>query len=166
MPDPTSSSSPGGVHVGTFAPRQEDAGASPAAPTSRPTRNPDEARLSGESVDLCMVCEAKPFGPGDEAMCVECRQDFTDRCDTVTDPIEIVLNRHQRAVVSTPDRQICICLWAMDGGPALHRRHVAAAIYEVLDDDGPRPWIIGPKSGAQRAMEIAGAPPSGRQSDG
>jgi hypothetical protein len=66
--------------------------------------------------------------------------DCPDGWVTVVDPVEIILSQHQRLPFSTADQQFCMCHDDFVGGPALHRRHVAALIYEALGLDGPQPW--------------------------
>lgn len=105
----------------------------------------------------CPICDERPPAP-DDIMCAPCRTDMTAACDSVVDPVEIVLAAHRRLdFISNLDRQECACGWRADTGPALHRRHVAAHIYEALGLDGPQPWVIGPESSMRAAMEAAGS---------
>ena len=113
---------------------------------------------------ICDLCEAKPCQP-DDCFCAECRDGVTARSDTVVDPVEIVLSEHGRLhFLSDLDKQVCNCGWECESGPGLHRRHVAAYIYEVLGLDGPQPWVIGSESTMRPLMEEAGqATVSGRE---
>ena len=118
----------------------------------------DSLFLCWPQAHLCAVCE-EAVCDWPDIMCQPCRTAFVRSCDEVVDPVEQVLGEHLLVVVSDGDHQLCICGWQVEGGPALHRRHVAAAIYQALDLDGPAPWKIGPDSEMGPLMEQAGQPP-------
>ena len=127
---------------------------------------------SGEHVELwdrperCELCHDKPPAE-DDIFCAECRADVTASFDTITDPVEVALAGHRRIeMLSDLDKQECSCGWRCESGPGLHRRHVAAYIYDALGLEGPQPWEIGSASTMREAMEAAGTVDHSGSQDG
>jgi hypothetical protein len=88
---------------------------------------------------ICERCEKMPAEPGD-CFCVPCRVEVLAMSQTVHDPVEHVLSRHQHLCgLVSDERVMCMCCEMFDG-PAYHRRHVAEKVYEALGLDEPMPW--------------------------
>lgn len=99
------------------------------------------------STALCVSCEVTPAAP-DDILCALCRQWVNDNTTMMTDPVEIILNRHQ--AIHTPDYgRICHCNEEFDT-PAAYRHHVAERIYQVLGIRRP-----GRSSTARRIVAVA-----------
>jgi hypothetical protein len=80
--------------------------------------------------EMCISCDVAP-APPDDVLCRVCREWVADNTTEITDPIEIILNRHQ--AIRLPDfERICHCMEEFEN-PAAYRRHVADLIYQALD---------------------------------
>lgn len=91
------------------------------------------------SSTVCELCQA--LAPDkDDIFCVPCRVEITAMCETVHDPIAIVLNHHAHVCfLSDIDKTLCRCGERFDGGPGYHRMHVAEKVYKALGLPGPVP---------------------------
>lgn len=88
---------------------------------------------------ICELCEVARAEPGD-CFCIACRVEVLAMLETVNDPVEITLNRHWKMEpLSNMDSTLCRCGERFDGGPGIHRRHLAEKIYEALGLDEPMP---------------------------
>lgn len=99
--------------------------------------------MSAEGLDargpVCELCEKAPAEP-DDCFCHLCRIEVTAMSEIVHDPVLIALSHHQHVCfLSNMDRTMCRCGVRFEGGPAYHREHLAAVIYEALGLPGPIP---------------------------
>lgn len=71
----------------------------------------------------------------DDCLCPSCRAWVEANTTIITDPVEIILNRHQ-GVKLGDYKVMCLCGEGVFAGPGFHRRHVAGLIYKALHIDG------------------------------
>lgn len=89
--------------------------------------------------ELCENAPAEPAEPGD-CFCVPCRIEVTAMSEIIHSPVEIVLHRHWKMEpLSNDESTMCRCGLRFDGGPGIHRRHLAEEIHKALGLDEPMP---------------------------
>lgn len=114
----------------------------------------DTLHMCWPQTHRCSLCEVESLAWPD-VMCGACREQTNRITDTVTDPVEPVLSHHMPVpLLSDEDGTMCRCGQRFDGGPAVHRRHLAEMVYRALGIPGPSGWVLGPESAMRERDDV------------